>query len=90
MSRIIKYFFSLLIFASCIPDKEKSRVVIVWKKHLKAESGDGATFENEKWLLYIERVNGTNFSFYGKTKILQVNRDSYEKLKTGNILENKY
>lgn len=38
MSRIIKYFFSLLIFTSCVPDKEKSRVVVVWKKHLKAES----------------------------------------------------
>ena len=90
----IFYFCLLLIFTGCVPDKEKSQVIIVEKKYMPYEGGDGATFEREKFLLYVERVNKSNFTFWcmpnSKCLIVETDKKSYNALKVGDKLQKKY
>lgn len=85
----------LTFIGGCIPDKEKSEVVITCKKYCPYESGDGITSENEKYLLYVEHTNkkifkSPIFGYTFKTMIIQTNGDIYNKLNKGDILKNKY
>lgn len=80
-------FFCLL---GCEPESNKARCVVTGKRYMPAESGDGATFENEKNLIYIKRLNGKPFLFGATETILDVDRESYLKLKIGDTLAKKH
>ena len=84
--------FLLLIISFCFLScgDEPSRVYVTGHRHIFPESGDGATFQNEEWLIFVKRVNGTNFNFHSKERILSVDKESYYKLKVGDTLKNKY
>ncbi len=96
---ILLFISILLVFTffitSCIPEKQKSQVVITCKKYCPYENGDGITSENEKYLLYVEHTNkvlfkAPLFGYTFKTMIIQTNEESYNKLKIGDKLNNKY
>jgi NADH:ubiquinone oxidoreductase subunit 3 (subunit A) len=83
----------LAVFLNCIMyccGDSPSRVYVTGKKHIPYESGDGATFTNEQWLLYVQRIDGTDFYFYSKERIVSTDKESYYKLKVGDTLKNEY
>ena len=87
---IILLCMILTLSVGCIPSKEKSQVVITEKKYVPAWVGAGEQSENEKYLLYVQRTNGTAFAFGNNTYIIEVDKESYDKLKVGNKLAKKY
>lgn len=85
--RIIVIIISVMMFSCGDPP---SRVYVTGHRHIPYEGGDGATFQNEQWLIFIKRVNGTNFSFRSKERIISTDKESYYKLKIGDTLKNEY
>lgn len=84
-----KVIFILLFFLFSCGDKP-SRVYVTGHRHIPYEGGDGATFQNEQWLIFIKRANGTNFSFRSKERIIETDKESYSKLKIGDTLKKEY
>ncbi len=89
LSILLAFTFSL-ITTSCIPEKEKSVVVVTFKKYMPPESGDAITSEREKFLLYIKRINKSTFTLGSKTYILETDKESYDNLNIHDTLKNKY
>jgi hypothetical protein len=85
---LIKFFliFTIIWFPACESEKNKSKCIVTGKRYMPAESGDGATFENERNLIYIKRLSGKPFLFGSTETILNVDKSSYSKLKVGDTL----
>jgi hypothetical protein len=89
MKNYIALLCIILTFAGCFPSKEKSQVRITEKKYVP-EYFRGAYSEDEKYLLYVQRTNGTAFVFGNGTCIVETNKECYDKLKIGDTLADKY
>lgn len=85
----LQAFVMLSIFnflQGCTPESE---VVIISKRYLPKEDHGRFNQIGERWALFVERVNGTTFTF-GKTRIVYTDKESYNKLNIGDTLANKY
>ena len=75
----------LTFIGGCIPDKEKSEVVITCKKYCPYESGDGITSENEKYLLYVEHNNKKIFKRDGAGALIKDSNGNLTKINHDNL-----
>lgn len=87
--RIIVIIIAIMMF-SC--GDKPSRVYVTGHRHIPYEGGDGATFQNEQWLIFVKRVNGTEFDYItgSKERIIETTKECYYKLKVGDTLKNEY
>ena len=76
----------------CSCGDKPSKVYVTGHRHIPYESGDGATFQNEQWLIFVKRANNTEFDYItgSKERIIETDKESYYKLKVGDTLKNRY
>ncbi len=89
MNKAIIILITIIMY-SC--GDKPSKVYVTGHRHIPQEGGDGATFQNEQWLIFVKRVDSTEFDYItgSKERIIETNKKSYYRLKVGDTLKNEY
>ncbi len=66
----------------------KSTVIVCDKRYLPPRID--RYYNTQRYLIYIKRINGSDFMFWSDTRILDVDKSSYFYLNIGDTLKNKY
>ena len=85
--KLIHLFIIFIFLQGCTPESE---VVIISKRHLHKEDHGRFNKVPERWAIFVERTNKTNFMFYSKSRIIYIDNEDYNKLQVGDTLINKY
>ena len=78
-----------MTFISC-NNNRKDNVIIVEKKYNPAWVASGEISTDDEYLLYVKRKNSTSFFMGFKIMIVYTNEESFNRLKVGDILSDKY
>ena len=85
-------FFVFLIAVTILAirsDHERycSTVIVVGKRYVPAEDGAGEIASDEQFLIYVEKTDGTDFFFGQKIYIDYVNKNTFYKIKLGDVIK---